>query len=122
MTKNILFDIIDKFDNIGFKVICCVNDCGGGNVGLWNQLGITFEDPTFFIPNGRRIVYIPDSSHLLKLARNWLLDTGFILNEAEINRKPLEALITKVSSEVSVCYKLKKEHLTCEGPQRQNIK
>lgn len=31
MTKTILFNIIDKLDYIGFKVICCVSDCSGGN-------------------------------------------------------------------------------------------
>ncbi|KAF0749155.1 Uncharacterized protein FWK35_00023315, partial [Aphis craccivora] len=39
----------------------------GGNIGLWNQLGITYENPTFLIPNGRRITYVPDAPHLLKL-------------------------------------------------------
>jgi len=34
MTKEILFDIIEKLDEIGFKTICCVSDCGGDNIGL----------------------------------------------------------------------------------------
>jgi len=122
MTKSLLFDIIHNLNDIGFKVICCVSDCGGGNVGLWKQLEITFENPVFVTPSGQRIVHVPDAPHLLKLTRNWLIDTGFTLNELEINKKPLEALISKVTSEVSVCYKLTKEHLTCEGPQRQRVK
>ncbi|XP_016662906.1 uncharacterized protein LOC107884708 isoform X2 [Acyrthosiphon pisum] len=122
MSKIILFDIIDELEKIGYKVICCVTNCDDANVKLWNQLEITYENPTFCIPNGRRIVYIPDSHHLLKLARNWLLDTGFYLNGAEINKIPLEALITKISSEVSPCHKLKREHLKCEVPLQQNIK
>ena len=67
-------------------------------------------------------MYVPDSPHLLKLVRNWFLDTGFCLNETEINKKPLEALIAMLTLEVNVCYKLTKEHLTCEGPQRQKVK
>lgn len=34
MTKSILFSIIDRLDQIGFNLLCCVSDCGGGNVGL----------------------------------------------------------------------------------------
>lgn len=122
ITKTVLCDIIDKLDDIGFKVICCVTNCGIKNVELWNQLKITYINPTFFTPSGRKIVYIPDSSHLLELTWNWFLDTGFCLNGAEINKKPLEALITKAPSEVCHCVKLKEEHLTYEGPQQKNIK
>jgi len=57
--------------------------------------------PSLF-PNGRKIVYIPDSHNLLKLPRIWLLNTGFCINGAEINEKPLVALITNVSSEVYI--------------------
>uniref|UniRef100_A0A2H8TYU1 Transposable element P transposase n=1 Tax=Melanaphis sacchari TaxID=742174 RepID=A0A2H8TYU1_9HEMI len=119
MTKTILFDIIDKLDDIGYKVMCCVSNYNSKNIKLWNQLNLSYEDPSFFIPNGRKIIYIPDSSNLLKLTRNWLLDTGFCLNDVEINKIPLEALITKKS--VGLPHNLKKEHLTCEGPQRENI-
>lgn len=34
MTKSLLFDIIHNLNDIVFKVICCVSNCGGGNVGL----------------------------------------------------------------------------------------
>ncbi|KAF0759845.1 Transposable element P transposase, partial [Aphis craccivora] len=122
ITKAVLYDIIDKLDDIGFKVICCVTNCDIKNVELWNQLNLTYTNPTFFTPSGRKIVFIPDSSHLLQLTRNWFLGTGFCLNGAEINKKPLEALITKAPSEVCHCVKLKEEHLICEGPQQKNIK
>lgn len=122
MTKDILFYIIEKFEEIGFKVICCVSDCGGGNIGLWKALDINYQNPVFTIPNGTRVVYIPDASHILKLVRNWLLDTGFSINDKIINKKPLEALVSSSETELSVCYKLSKEHLSCEGPQRQRVK
>lgn len=122
MTKKILFEVIEKLDKIGYKTICCVSDCGGGNVGLWKALDINYENPVFNIPNGREIVYIPDAPHILKLVRNWLLDTGFILNDKIINKKPLEILISKTSTELSVCHRLTAEHLTCTGPQRQKVR
>lgn len=122
MTKEIIFDVIEKLDEIGFKTICCVSDCGGGNIGLWKALNINYEDPVFSIPNGREIVYVPDVPHILKLLRNWLLDTGFLIGDQIINKKPLESLISKTSTELSVCHKLNSEHLTCAGPQRQKVR
>lgn len=122
MTKDILFDIIKKLDDIDFKTVCVVSDCGGGNVGLWRALDINYENPVFSLPTGREIVYIPDGPHTLKLIRNWLLDTGFLLNDSVINKKPLEALINKTTTELSVCHKLTPGHLSCEGPQRQKVR
>lgn len=49
MTKKILFEVIEKLDKIGYKTICCVSDCGGGNVGLWKALDINYENPVFNI-------------------------------------------------------------------------
>ncbi|KAF0715122.1 THAP-type domain-containing protein [Aphis craccivora] len=95
-----------QLDGIGFKVICCVSDCGGSNIGLWKALEINYQNPVFSIPCGRRIVYIPDAPHILKLVRNWFLDTE-------------EALVSFSATELRVCHKFTKEHLSCEGPQRQ---
>ncbi|KAL4091696.1 hypothetical protein QTP88_026347 [Uroleucon formosanum] len=69
MTKSILFSIIDKLDQIGFN------------------------NPVCFTLRGKEIVFIPDAPHILKLIRNWLLDTGFQFNEQLINKRPLESLI-----------------------------
>lgn len=88
MTKDILFNIIENLDKIGFKVICCISDCGGGNVGLWKALEVNYEQHTFFLPNGRNVVCIPDAPHVLKLIRNWLIDTGFNVEDKIINKKP----------------------------------
>lgn len=67
-------------------------------------------------------MYIPDGRHALKLIRNWLLDTGFLVNNLAINKKPLEALINKITTELNVCHKLTPGHLSCEGPQRQKVR
>lgn len=112
ITQEILFEIIEKLDLIGFKVVCCVSDCGGGNIGLWKSLNINFKQPIFTLPSGKNIVYVPDTPHIFKLIRNWLLDTGFKINDKIINKQPIEALITLMSSELNVCHKLSKEHLT----------
>jgi len=89
MTKQILIDIIDRLNQIGFKVVCCVSDCGGGNVGLWKELEVNHEKAIFDTPNGQSIICVPDAPHLLKLIRNWFLDTGFNLNGNVINKKSI---------------------------------
>ncbi|KAE9535838.1 hypothetical protein AGLY_007739 [Aphis glycines] len=75
-------------------IVCCVSDCGGGNVGLWKELEVNHENSIFDTPNGQSIICVPDAPHLLKLIRNWFLDTGFNLNGNVINKKPIETLIT----------------------------
>lgn len=42
MTKHILFEVIERLNEIGFKIICCISDCGGSNVGLWKALGVNY--------------------------------------------------------------------------------
>jgi len=37
-------------------------------------------------------------------------------------KKPIETLMSKITTEVNVCHKLTPMHLTCEGSQRQNVK
>lgn len=60
--------------------------------------------------------------HILKLIRHWLIDTGFILQDGSIvNKNPLAALLDFTDTEVSVCHKLKKDHLECQRSQRQNV-
>lgn len=117
MTEEILYDIIKRLNDINFNTACVVSDCGGGNIGLWRALDINYENPVFHLPTGREIVYIPDGPHTLKLIRNWLLDTGFL-----VNKKPLEVLINKTTTELSVCHKLTPEHLCYEGPQKQKVR
>jgi hypothetical protein len=67
---------------------------------------------------------MPDVPHLLKLLRNWLLDTGFILeNGSFISCGPIYSLIQqKESLEVSSVFKLTEKHLTVTKTQRQNVR
>jgi len=61
-------------------------------------IGHKLRSTVFCIPIERNIVIIPDVPYILKLVRNWLLDTGFIKNDNIIN-KPLEALVSITSTE-----------------------
>lgn len=77
MTKEILLYLITELYEASYTVIACVSDCGGGNMGLWKELGITIENTHFAHPiTGDNVYVFADVPHLLKLIRNWFIDTG----------------------------------------------
>jgi len=79
MIKDLLFKIIEELHKIGFNVISMVNDMGPSNMALWRSLNISHENTSFKHPNtGNRVHVFADNPHLLKLARNHLLDKLFI--------------------------------------------
>lgn len=122
ITPLILNGIINRLYGVGFKVIACVSDCGGGNIGLWKDLGITYENVSIIHQcAGTNIYFFADAPHLLKLIRNWLVDTGFKIDNKLITKKPLEELISSTNSEINSCFKLNSSHLKCEGFRRQNV-
>ncbi|KAG5866852.1 hypothetical protein JTB14_020672 [Gonioctena quinquepunctata] len=64
-----------------------------------------------------------DAPHLLKLVRNWLIDTGFVLEDgSKIMKIPLENLVKLTDSEVNICFKMNEYNLTCENTARQNVR
>lgn len=123
MTKEILLLIISELYSVSYNVVACVSDCGGGNVGLWSELGINITNSFFKHPNTNKNIYMfSDAPHLLKLLRNWLIDTGFDIGNITINKKPLESLLEMTDQELSVCYKVSKKHIECEKTKRQNVR
>lgn len=87
MTPQISYHIINKLHQIVFRVVACVSDCGGGNIGLLRDLGVTYENSFIKHPiSGTNIYFFADAPHLLKLTRNWFLDSGFTLNNKSINK------------------------------------
>lgn len=80
MEKNLLFQIIEELHNTGFNVIAIVCDMGPTNMGLWKSLNISIDNTYFYHPiHNNRIHVFADVPHLLKLARNHLLDKYVIL-------------------------------------------
>lgn len=125
MSKAILLDIITKLHEIGYTVVAVTSDCGSSNVGVWKEMNVDHNNPAFLHPvTQEEIVFMADVPHLLKLLRNWLLDTGFVLQNGEkISKSPLEALLKlKDNSEVTAAHKLTELHLTCQRAQRQNVR
>lgn len=121
MTKGILDEVINALYAAGYTVVACVSDCGGGNIGLWRELGISIER-SFYEFNSSKIYFFADVPHLLKLIRNWLFDTGFVLKDGTfILKNSLKDLVESSNTEVSSCHKLTQNHITCEKTQRQNV-
>ncbi len=122
MTKEILGDIMDKLDRIGFRTEVIVSDMGSKNLGLWKDLGIQPGNVSFS-HGDRKVQAVADVPHLLKLLRNHLLDQGFILNdESLLRRGDVEALLQVNEGELKVNHKLKPLHFNCKGSQRQDVR
>jgi hypothetical protein len=124
ITDTILNGLTSKLNGIGYKVVACVSDMGASNRGLWKQLGVSKEKPWYPHPDdGQRIHFFADTPHLLKLIRNWLLDTGFKLeNGSVIHKGPLVELVKQDSGEYQACFKLSEAHINCVKSQRQSVK
>lgn len=66
--------------------------------------------------------FFADIPHLLTLAQNNLLDSGFIINGSNIDKTCLEELLTLNADELKIAHKLSQAHLDVTESQRQNIK
>ncbi|KAG5879776.1 hypothetical protein JTB14_028707 [Gonioctena quinquepunctata] len=99
MNTTLLMEIIVALHGASFEVVAVVGDCGS----------LHFQHP---VTEGK-IFCFPDSPHLLKLIRNWLLRTGFQLsNGVSITKNLLEDIISKAEkSEISSLFKVTERHL-----------
>lgn len=122
ITKDILNTLCVKLHEAGFRVVACVSDCGPTNTGLWTILGVSWQKPWIKHPCiDRKIFFFADAPHMLKLVRNWLLDSGFLLKNGEkVTKEPLLKLIAN-QKEVSSIHKLTRQHVDCQGPSRQRV-
>ncbi|KAJ8880080.1 hypothetical protein PR048_020703 [Dryococelus australis] len=112
--------IISELYEPGFRVVACVGHCDGGNLALCKELDVLFPivDSVIQYQGNECVIYnFPDTPHLLKLIRNWFLDSGFTwLNGNVANKNPITDLIQGISSsEVHFCHKLSILHVVeCE--------
>jgi len=130
MTKELLSSLIKEVNDAGYLVKACTSDMGGGKQGLLKELGISKNHSYIQHPAlpEEKIYFFADAPHCLKLIRNWLLDTGFKLEDGSVvTKEPLERLLTATASpdnplELSSCFKLTEAHLKCEKTERQNVR
>lgn len=125
VTKDLIITLILMLHEIGFNVVGCVSDNGGGNQGLWSSCGVNYEKTSITHPEtGWDIYMFSDVPHLLnlKLLRNWFIDGGFLLSDGtELNQSKIRELI-KMNVEISGIYKVGLQHLEVEKTERQNVK
>lgn len=123
MNLALLNEAMSKVFAAGFEVVATTSDCGGGNVGIWT--GINLEEARTYVPHPvtqRKVFLFADAPHILKLIRNWLIDSGFTLPDGNtITHDALWDLVAKDCTEISDTYFLKEEYLTCQRSQRQNV-
>ncbi|KAL1493601.1 hypothetical protein ABEB36_009302 [Hypothenemus hampei] len=106
MTTEKFFEIILFVEQLGFQVVACVSDLGGGNRGFFRGLNVTPEQPFFINPaNKEKVFVIADVPHLIKLIRNHFVDKD-----------------ATCSSDLRMTYKITKETLNVTGPGRQKVK
>lgn len=124
VTKDLLFQVLTRLEEIGLKVVCCTCDNGAENQSLWKSLNADYRNPIFFHPvTGYPVVCLPDVPHVLKLIRNWLLDHGFVLADGSIlDASHLFELHKATRTEISSCYALKEHHFTVKKSERQNVR
>lgn len=60
--------------------------------------------------------------HLIKLARNYLFDSGFILDDQLINKDIFEELLALNCNELKIVFNLTRLHLDVKGNKRQSVK
>lgn len=125
MSKDTLFKVIKKAEEIGIYVFAIVSDMGTSNVGLWKELKVAFDGRCFFDWEGeknRRIYVFADVPHLIKLLRNHFLDSGFLLpGGEEMVKNDLINLKRIDSGETQLLHKLTPLHFTCSGSERQRV-
>lgn len=67
-----------------------------------------------------------DAPHTLQLIRNWLVDKGFLLTNADVGlvtKEPIEALINlKDNFDLKTVHRLTKNHIYLEKTQGHNVR
>uniref|UniRef100_A0A182PUU2 THAP-type domain-containing protein n=1 Tax=Anopheles epiroticus TaxID=199890 RepID=A0A182PUU2_9DIPT len=125
MTKDILLEIVKHLSIIGINVVAIVSDNCQSNIGCWKDLGAhDYLNPYFLHPCTNSKIYVfPDAPHLLKLIRNWLLDTGFEYDNKIIKRDLLDTLVVQRNkAEFTPLFKITNNHLNMSPQERQNVR
>lgn len=73
-------------------------------------------------PSNLKVFVFADVPHLIKLARNNLFDSGFIVDGQLINKKILEELVALNACDLKIAFNISRAHLDVKGNQRQSVK
>lgn len=128
VTKEVLNDVITKLFECGFTVVATTSDLGSSNQKLWKSLNIGTDEKQkcFFIHPSNdqyRIYVLADSPHMMKLARNHIIDHGFLYHGIHITTKCLQLLLQLTGdSDLRIAHKFSQHHLDVKGNGRQEVK
>ena len=129
MTLPLLNKIIYRLESEGFEIRAIVCDCG--NATLIKQLKLRehnyyFENP---FDASRKVYVFPDAPHLLKRARNAVLDNGFRIPSADgsseqfdLTQQDFIDVRNNNLSELNTTFRLSDEVLFCKGSKRQRVR
>ena len=84
ITNGVFNDIVIAIEEANFAVAAAVSDLGGQRPSQWYAYDVQHVIP--YRPS-REIFCFVDAPHLLKLLRNPVLDTGFILPSGDSGKK-----------------------------------
>lgn len=124
LTKELLFEIIKKIENVGYPVYAINSDLGGSNRGLWSDLNISENQTWFKNPvNNKNIYVFADAPHMIKLLRNHFIDTGFEINNKIVTSKPIVELLQNTKHlDLNISHKINENFLSVKGVHRQKVK
>lgn len=71
--------------------------------------------------NSLKIFVFADVPHLIKLLRNNLFNSGFIVDDKTLEKSLLEELLGLNSNNLKIAFNLTKAHLDAKGFQRQRV-
>lgn len=77
LLKNIVEEAIVKLRSVGLKVVALISDMGSNNLQMVKKFDISDDSP-FFNVNDQKVVYLPDTPHIVKAIRNMLLKYNFV--------------------------------------------
>jgi hypothetical protein len=130
VTPEILSNVIQELHKSGFPVHSITCDMGQENRNLYSALGVDDKNPSFPHPvTGHQIACFHDAPHLLKLARNHLVDTGMTLNpndpvtkQRHATKEPLLEMLNKSHLVELHGHNVLWKHLEARQCDRQNVK
>ncbi len=88
---NIFVQILAKVEQSGITVVNVTADQGSNFSALFGKLKVSEATP-FFLLNGRKVFVTPDPPHLLKSARNALLDHTIVTPEGRASWKHISTM------------------------------
>ena len=125
-----MLEIITRMEKEGFKIRGVVSDLG--NKSFISQFGLSsgnyfFENPS---DSSRKVYIIADAPHLMKRARDHLMDKGYMVPDRNgklvyWSRRDYEHLLQQSTKnlleDTNMLFKLTPDHLYCKGNMRQRV-